>query len=83
VVIDVGVNRIDDRALVERLYPGDAERRRGFEKRGSILTGDVDFGAVLPKASLITPVPGGVGPLTVTMVIANTLAASLRRQGLA
>ena len=83
VVIDVGVNRVDDRALAERLYPGDAERWRGFEKRGYLLTGDVDFNAVLPKASLITPVPGGVGPLTVTMVIANTLAASLRRQGLA
>ena len=82
VVIDVGVNRVDDRSLVDRLYPGDAERQRSYDKKGYLLTGDVDFMGVLPKASLITPVPGGVGPLTVTMVIANTLAASLRRQGL-
>ncbi len=82
VVIDVGVNRVDDRALAESLYPGDAGRQSSFEKRGYLLTGDVDFHAVLPKASLITPVPGGVGPLTVTMVIANTLAASRRRQQL-
>ena len=44
--------------------------------------GDVDFTHVAPKASWITPVPGGVGPLTVAMVIANTLKASRRRQGL-
>jgi methylenetetrahydrofolate dehydrogenase (NADP+)/methenyltetrahydrofolate cyclohydrolase len=81
VVIDVGVNRVDDRGFCERLYPGDEERRRSYDKKGYLLTGDVDFTRVLPKASLITPVPGGVGPLTVTMVIANTLAASLRRQG--
>jgi methylenetetrahydrofolate dehydrogenase (NADP+)/methenyltetrahydrofolate cyclohydrolase len=82
VVIDVGVNRVDDPILCEQLYPGDPERRRSYEKKGYLLTGDVDFTRVLPKASLITPVPGGVGPLTVTMVISNTLAASLRRQGL-
>lgn len=81
VVIDVGVNRVDDRELALGLYPGDAERLRSYEKKGYLLTGDVDFTQVAPKASLITPVPGGVGPLTVTMVIANTLQASLRRQG--
>lgn len=82
VVIDVGVNRVDDREFALGLYPGDAERLRSYEKKGYLLTGDVDFTRVAPKASLITPVPGGVGPLTVTMVIANTLQASLRRQGL-
>jgi len=44
--------------------------------------GDVDFTRVAPKAAAITPVPGGVGPLTVAMVLANTLKAARRRQGL-
>jgi methylenetetrahydrofolate dehydrogenase (NADP+)/methenyltetrahydrofolate cyclohydrolase len=83
VVVDVGINRIHDRAEVERLFPGDAERLRQLEKRGSTLVGDVDFTRVAPLVSAITPVPGGVGPLTVAMVIANTLKAAKRRQGLA
>ena len=82
VVIDVGINRISDREEVERLFPGDGKRLATFERRGSVLTGDVDFTAVAPRASAITPVPGGVGPLTVAMVISNTLKASQRRQGL-
>jgi methylenetetrahydrofolate dehydrogenase (NADP+)/methenyltetrahydrofolate cyclohydrolase len=82
VVIDVGINRIDDRALVERLFPGDEKRLETLERRGSVLVGDVDYTAAAEKASAITPVPGGVGPLTVAMVIANTLTASRRRQGL-
>lgn len=81
VVIDVGMNRLTERSEVERLYPGDAKRMRTFEKRGSVLTGDVDFSAVYPKVSAITPVPGGVGPLTVAMVLANTLEAARRRLG--
>jgi len=82
VVVDVGMNRLADAAEVERLYPGDEERRRQLESKGYILVGDVDFTRVAPKASHITPVPGGVGPLTVAMVIAGTLKASRRRQGL-
>jgi methylenetetrahydrofolate dehydrogenase (NADP+)/methenyltetrahydrofolate cyclohydrolase len=82
VVVDVGMSRLADAAEAERLYPGDADRRRQFESRGYILVGDVDFTRVAPKASWITPVPGGVGPLTVAMVIASTLKASRRRQGL-
>jgi methylenetetrahydrofolate dehydrogenase (NADP+)/methenyltetrahydrofolate cyclohydrolase len=82
VVVDVGMNRLADAAEAERLYPGDEERRRQFESKGYILVGDVDFTRVAPKASHITPVPGGVGPLTVAMVIAGTLKASRRRQGL-
>lgn len=82
VVIDVGMNRIDDPAELERLYPGNERRRAGFETRGFSLVGDVDYTRAKPKASAITPVPGGVGLLTVTMVIANTLRASKRRQGL-
>ena len=80
-IVDVGMNRITNRQELERLYPGDAKRLATFEKRGSILTGDVDYTAVVDKAGAITPVPGGVGPLTVTMVIANTLQACRQRQG--
>jgi methylenetetrahydrofolate dehydrogenase (NADP+)/methenyltetrahydrofolate cyclohydrolase len=82
VVVDVGMSRLADAAEAERLYPGDADRRRQFESKGYVLVGDVDFTRVAPKASWITPVPGGVGPLTVAMVIASTLKASRRRQGL-
>jgi methylenetetrahydrofolate dehydrogenase (NADP+)/methenyltetrahydrofolate cyclohydrolase len=82
VVVDVGMNRLADPAEVERLYPGDEERRRQLAAKGYILVGDVDFTRVAPKASRITPVPGGVGPLTVAMVIAGTLKASRLRQGL-
>jgi methylenetetrahydrofolate dehydrogenase (NADP+)/methenyltetrahydrofolate cyclohydrolase len=83
VVVDVGMNRLADPAEVERLYPGDGERARQLAAKGYILVGDVDFTRVAPKASHITPVPGGVGPLTVAMVIAGTLKASRLRQGLA
>ncbi|MEM1179054.1 MAG: bifunctional methylenetetrahydrofolate dehydrogenase/methenyltetrahydrofolate cyclohydrolase FolD [Acidobacteriota bacterium] len=76
IVIDVGMNRVDDVAQLERLYPGDEKRRRRYDKRGYLLTGDVDFHGVYDRASAITPVPGGVGPLTVAMVVANTLRAS-------
>jgi len=58
-VIDVGINRVDD-----------ASRKRGYR-----LVGDVEFDAVAPKASHITPVPGGVGPMTVAMLMHNTLRA--------
>ncbi len=81
-VIDVGMHRITDRATVERLYSGNQKKMAAFEKRGAVLSGDVDFEAVAPKAGRITPVPGGVGPLTIAMLMANTVrAARLRRQG--
>ncbi len=65
VVIDVGVNRIDD----------------STKKRGYRLVGDVDFDALKEKVSLITPVPGGVGPMTITMLMYNTvLSAKLRKE---
>lgn len=82
VVVDVGINRIDQAAEVERLFPGDEKRRRTLEKRGQVLVGDVHYTAVAPKAGAITPVPGGVGPLTVAHLLVNTLRASRRRQGL-
>jgi methylenetetrahydrofolate dehydrogenase (NADP+)/methenyltetrahydrofolate cyclohydrolase len=82
VVVDVGTSRVDRRAEVERLYPGDADRLARFDDKGFTLVGDVDFTRVREKALAITPVPGGVGPLTVAMLLVNTLTASRRRQGL-
>ena len=67
VVIDVGVNRVED-----------ATRKKGYR-----LVGDVDFEAVREKASLITPVPGGVGPMTITMLLYNTIESAKRAAGLA
>jgi methylenetetrahydrofolate dehydrogenase (NADP+)/methenyltetrahydrofolate cyclohydrolase len=83
VVVDVGINRVADPALVERLFPGDEARRGQLARRGSTIVGDVDFTRVAPLAAAITPVPGGVGLLTVAMLLVNTLAAARLRQGLA
>lgn len=80
VVVDVGINRVSDPAEVERLFPGDPERREQLARRGSVVVGDVDFTRVAPRAAAITPVPGGVGPLTVAMLLANTLTAARARQ---
>lgn len=80
VVVDVGMHQVTDLETVEKLYPGNPKKLAAFEKRGAVLAGDVDFSAVAPKASRITPVPGGVGPLTIAMLMANTVkAARLRR----
>jgi methylenetetrahydrofolate dehydrogenase (NADP+)/methenyltetrahydrofolate cyclohydrolase len=81
-VVDVGMNRVTERAEVERLFPADQKRAATFERRGAVLVGDVDFTRVRPKAAAITPVPGGVGPLTIACVLANTLQAARAREGL-
>jgi len=81
VVIDVGMSRLADAAETERLFPGDAARQKQVATKGYTLIGDVDFTRVSSRASHITPVPGGVGPLTVAMVLFNTLKAARRRQG--
>ncbi len=80
VVVDVGINRVSDAETVERLFPGDAARRERLADRGSVLVGDVDFTRVAPRTAAITPVPGGVGPLTVAMLLVNTLAAARGRR---
>jgi len=81
VVVDVGMHRVTDRETVEHLYPGNEKKIAAFEKRGAVLAGDVDFTRVLPKVGRITPVPGGVGPLTIAMLMANTVAAAKFRRG--
>jgi methylenetetrahydrofolate dehydrogenase (NADP+)/methenyltetrahydrofolate cyclohydrolase len=81
-VIDVGMNRLDDRATVERLFPAGSPRREQFEKKGSVLVGDV-HPEVAEVAGALTPVPGGVGPLTIAMLMKNTLAAARAGAGLA
>jgi methylenetetrahydrofolate dehydrogenase (NADP+)/methenyltetrahydrofolate cyclohydrolase len=81
VVVDVGMHRVTDRATVERLWPGNEKKMAAFERRGRVLAGDVDFAAVAPRAGRITPVPGGVGPLTIAMLMSNTLRAARLRRG--
>jgi methylenetetrahydrofolate dehydrogenase (NADP+)/methenyltetrahydrofolate cyclohydrolase len=61
VVIDVGINRIDDNGR-------------------SRLVGDVDFDSALPQVAAITPVPGGVGPMTIAFLMKNTVTAALQQQ---
>lgn len=81
-VIDVGMHRVTDEATVERLYGDNAKKMAAFRKRGAVLSGDVDFAAVEPIAGRITPVPGGVGPLTIAMLMSNTMRAARLRRGL-
>lgn len=81
VVVDVGINRVDDPALMEKLCGDDVERRLSFAKKGYVLVGDVDFRAVAPRCAAITPVPGGVGPMTIATLMRNTLEACGRRLG--
>ncbi|MBE3035702.1 MAG: bifunctional 5,10-methylenetetrahydrofolate dehydrogenase/5,10-methenyltetrahydrofolate cyclohydrolase [Candidatus Atribacteria bacterium] len=79
VIIDAGINRITK----EKANPELLEwRKEDFETKGVTLIGDVDFLKVEPKVSYITPVPGGVGPMTIAMLLANTLKAAKRIAGL-
>ena len=82
VVIDVGVNRATTEEEIERIFPRDAvpKRLEALSKRGYTLVGDVEPKSVAERASWLTPVPGGVGPLTIAMLMKNTVrAAELRR----
>ena len=79
-VIDVGTTQVADRAVVERLFPPGSKRREVFERRGSIVVGDV-HPDVAQAAGALSPVPGGVGPLTIAMLLKNTLAAAQLRAG--
>lgn len=78
-VIDVGINTLTSAAEVERIFPAGSRKRAQFAEKGSVLVGDVHPN-VEAVAGAVTPVPGGVGPLTVAMVLRNTVtAAELRK----
>jgi methylenetetrahydrofolate dehydrogenase (NADP+)/methenyltetrahydrofolate cyclohydrolase len=80
-IIDVGINRITSREEFDRFFAGNAKREAAFAKRGSTIVGDVHPMAY-ELAGAYTPVPGGVGLLTVAMLMANTVRAAKMRRGL-
>jgi methylenetetrahydrofolate dehydrogenase (NADP+) / methenyltetrahydrofolate cyclohydrolase len=80
-LIDVGVNRIDSRQEFDRFFAGNAKREAAFAKRGSTIVGDI-HPAAFEISGAYTPVPGGVGLLTIAMLMANTLRAAKLRRGL-
>jgi methylenetetrahydrofolate dehydrogenase (NADP+)/methenyltetrahydrofolate cyclohydrolase len=79
-VIDVGMNKVTERAEFDRLFSGNAKREESFRTKGSTLVGDAHPNAA-EVAGAITPVPGGVGPLTIAMLMANTVKAARMRRG--
>lgn len=79
-VIDVGINRVTERAEFEKFFAGNAKREQQFSEKGSTLVGDVDP-HVVEIAGAMTPVPGGVGPLTIAMLMSNTVKAAKMRRG--
>jgi methylenetetrahydrofolate dehydrogenase (NADP+) / methenyltetrahydrofolate cyclohydrolase len=81
-VIDVGINRLTTREEFDRFFAGNEKREASFAKRGSTIVGDVHPKA-FERAGAYTPVPGGVGLLTIAMLMANTVRAAKMRRGLA
>jgi methylenetetrahydrofolate dehydrogenase (NADP+) / methenyltetrahydrofolate cyclohydrolase len=79
-VLDVGINKVTDRAEVDRFFKGNKKREETFLSKGSTLVGDV-HPEVADVAGAITPVPGGVGPLTIAMLMVNTVKAARMRRG--
>ena len=75
VVVDVGINRVEDLGLGERIFQADPAKLQILKNKGAVLCGDVRFQEAAAVASAITPVPGGVGPLTIAGLMANTLQA--------
>jgi methylenetetrahydrofolate dehydrogenase (NADP+)/methenyltetrahydrofolate cyclohydrolase len=80
-VVDVGMNRLDSRAEVARVFRDSPEKLAAFDKRGNVLVGDVQPFDAADKAGAYTPVPGGVGPLTIAMLMANTVELAEARAG--
>jgi len=79
-VIDVGVNRLDDPGVAASIFGADSKHLRQVRERGYTLVGDVHPVEAAERAAFLTPVPGGVGPLTIACLLRNTLrAARLRR----
>lgn len=80
-VIDVGMNKVTENDQFQRLFAGDLKREETLRKKGSVLAGDV-HPEVAQVAGALTPVPGGVGPLTIAMLMYNTVKAAKMRRGL-
>jgi len=80
-VIDVGINRLDESAAVERIFAARPEKIEQFRQKGSLLVGDVHPDHAAECAGAYTPVPGGVGPLTIAMLMSNTVRAARLRRG--
>lgn len=80
VLIDVGINRLDNRDEVVKIFGETSEKTSAFDKRGSVLVGDMHPYDAAELSSSWTPVPGGVGPLTIAMLMVNTVEAAERRQ---
>lgn len=78
VVVDVGINRLTDRAMAVEFFGDPSARLADFDRKGSLVVGDV-HPSVAEVAGALTPVPGGVGPLTIAMLLKNTLMAARRR----
>ncbi|MFZ0518799.1 MAG: bifunctional 5,10-methylenetetrahydrofolate dehydrogenase/5,10-methenyltetrahydrofolate cyclohydrolase [Acidobacteriaceae bacterium] len=81
ILVDVGMNRITSQEDFNRFFAGNVKREKTFKEKGSVLMGDIDPHA-FALASYYTPVPGGVGPLTIAMLMANTVRAARLRRGL-
>ncbi len=81
VVIDVGMNRLTDRDEVARVFHDSPEKLADFDRKGTLLVGDVDPIDVAARAGAYTPVPGGVGPLTIAMLMANTVSLAEQHLG--
>ena len=80
-VIDVGINRLDRRDDVARIFRNSPEKLAAFDQKGSVIVGDVNPLDMAEKSSAYTPVPGGVGPLTIAMLMVNTVESAERRLG--
>jgi len=80
-ILDVGINHITDPVVFERFFKGDPKREKQFAEKGSVLMGDCDP-RVVRIAGACTPVPGGVGKLTIAMLMSNTVKAARLRRGL-
>jgi methylenetetrahydrofolate dehydrogenase (NADP+)/methenyltetrahydrofolate cyclohydrolase len=79
------MNRLDKRTDVERIFPldrpGSVQKLAAFDYKGTLLVGDAHPFDVAESAGAYTPVPGGVGPLTIAMLMVNTVKAAKLRRG--
>ena len=78
-VIDVGTNRLDNREDAARVFRNSPEKLAAFDKKRSLIVGDVNPLDMAEKSGAYTPVPGGVGPLTIAMLMVNTVESAERR----